>query len=198
MKIKLFYYIIIVFLLTFSACNSEKKIEQNTTIDYHKEFKKYAADYLLALKAVLVRNLKNGGPLKAVTVCSDTAQALTKMFSDAIGLKVKRVSFKNRNPNDAPDVVEAEILKKYEKMHKNNKLTSDTETFGKYTVNGKKIIRYMKPIIVEKKCLICHGNINTKIKKNIKEFLKKKYPHDKAVNYSAGDLRGAISITKEM
>ncbi|WP_234697375.1 c-type heme family protein [Candidatus Kryptonium thompsonii] len=32
------------------------------------------------------------------------------------------------------------------------------------------------------------------MKKEIKEFLKEKYPDDKAVGYQAGDFRGAVSI----
>ncbi len=89
------------------------------------------------------------------------------MFSDIIGLKVKRVSFKNRNPKNVPDEIESKILHTYETLMKKNKLTYQTETFGKYNLNGKEILRYMKPIIIEKKCLICHGN-----KKTIPEDVK--------------------------
>ncbi len=190
--------LIIVSFFLFVSCNSkETKVNEKTLEDYHQEFKKYANDYLFGLKAVLKRNLKNGGPIQGVTVCADTASDLTKMFSDAIELDVRRVSFKNRNPKNVPDEVEAEILHKYESLLKKNKLTSDVETFGKYKLNGKEILRYMKPIIVEKKCLKCHGNMKT-IPQNVRSFLREKYPKDKAVNYKVGDLRGAISITKEL
>ncbi len=193
---KIFLLSVISFFV-FTSCSKEEKVDKKTLEDYHQEFKKYAADYLFGLKAVLKRNLKSGGPIQGVTVCADTASDLTKMFSDAIELDVRRVSFKNRNPENIPDEVESEILHKYENLLKKNKLTSDVETFGKYKLDGKEILRYMKPIIVEKKCLKCHGNMKT-IPQNVRSFLKKKYPKDKAVNYKVGDLRGAISITKEL
>ena len=181
----------------FISCNKETKMDEKSLEEYHQEFKKYTSDYLTGLKAVLKRNIKIGGPIKGVTVCADTASDLTDMFSDAIELKVKRVSFKNRNPNNVPDEIEAKVLHKYEALLKKNKLTSGTETFGKYNLNGKEILRYMKPIIIEKKCLVCHGNKKT-IPKNVSKFLKIKYPNDKATNYSVGELRGVISITKEL
>ena len=193
---KIFLFISISFVF-FISCNKETKTDEKSLEEYHQEFKRYATDYLIGLKAVLKRNIKKGGIINGVSVCADTASDLTNMFSEAIELDVKRVSFKNRNPNNVPDEVEAEILHKYEALKKKNKLTSNTETFGKYKLNGKEILRYMKPIIVEKKCLKCHGNSRT-IPKDVRKFLKIKYPNDKAINYSVGDLRGAVSITKKL
>jgi len=191
-----FFLIAIVFFVSFVSCSTEKKNEKNIEV-YREEFKKFANDYLVGLKAVLKRNIKNGGPYHGVTVCADTASDLTDMFSEAIELNVKRVSFKNRNPQNVPDEIEAKILYEYEALLKSNKLTKNTETFGKYVVNGKEVIRYMKPIVVEKKCLKCHGNYKN-IPEDVRFFLKAKYPNDKAVNYSVGQLRGAVSITKEL
>ncbi len=34
--------------------------------------------------------------------------------------------------------------------------------------------------------------------KMLSKFLKNKYPNDKAINYSVAELRGAVSITKEL
>lgn len=181
-------------MVNFVSCSAEKK-EEKSIETYHKELKKYANDYLFGLKAVLKRNMKNGGPYNGVTVCADTASDLTDMFSKAIEFDVRRISFKNRNPNNVPDEIETKILHDYELLAKENKLTKDTETFGKYIVNGKKVLRYVKPIIVDKKCLKCHGNTQN-ISKDVRTIIKTKYPDDKAVNYSVGDLRGAVSITK--
>jgi Fe-S cluster biogenesis protein NfuA len=63
--------------------------------------------------------------------------------------------------------------------------------------NGIKTVNYIKPIVTEGICLSCHGSENT-ISDNVKQILSKKYPEDKAVGYSIGDLRGIISISKEI
>ena len=67
--------------------------------------------------------MKSGGPLKAVKVCSDTAQALTNLYSDVMGIKVKRVSYQNRNINDTPDEFEKEAINKFAELHSQNKLS---------------------------------------------------------------------------
>ena len=53
--------------------------------------------------------------------------------------------------------------------------------------------RYSKPLLISKKCLLCHGK-KTMLPKSIKEILAKKYPNDKAVDFKIGDIRGMISI----
>jgi hypothetical protein len=42
-------------------------------------------------------------------------------------------------------------------------------------------------------CLNCHGTDDF-LSKEIKNFLKEKYPEDKATGYKAGDFRGAVSV----
>jgi len=190
---------ILIFLLVFTlfiGCSKEKETKFDKE-KYRTELAGLSRDYLLGLKSILKKNLKRSGPVKAITVCSDTASDLTNMFANAMQLNVRRVSFKNRNPNNIPDEIETKVLHKYEKLLKEGKLNEKTETFDTYTLGGKKIIRYMKPIIVDSPCLNCHGN-KTNIKKEVAKIIQKNYPEDKAINYVKGDLRGAVSITKEL
>ena len=193
LKIKIISVLIIVAFVVF-GCTKEKKEELDKE-KYKKEFANLSRDYLLGLKSILKKNLKSGGPLQAVSVCSDTAADLTNMLSDAVDLKIKRVSLKNRNPNNIPDEIETKILHSYENLLLRGMLNESTETFGEYEINGEKVLRYMKPIIVDIPCLSCHGGSGN-ISKEVADVIKKNYPEDKAINYVKGDLRGAVSITK--
>jgi hypothetical protein len=61
------------------------------------------------------------------------------------------------------------------------------------TVGGKPAYRYMEPLLVGALCLNCHGKkgeLNSDATARIREI----YPNDKAVGYSLGDIRGAVSI----
>lgn len=185
----------IVFLMIF-GCTKEKDVELDNE-KIRSKFAGLARDYTLGLKSILKKNMKSGGPLKAITVCADTASDLTKMFADAMGLDVRRVSLKNRNPKNIPDEVETKILLNYEKLLSEGKLDEKTETFEEYVINGEKVLRYMKPLIIDAPCLNCHGNEN-QISQEVANIIKENYPDDKALNFAIGDLRGAVSITKKL
>jgi hypothetical protein len=64
-------------------------------------------------------------------------------------------------------------------------------------VTGKppqRILRLLRPITIGKPCLACHGDPAT-IDPAVRKVLAGRYPHDQAVGYKEGDLRGAISVT---
>ncbi len=190
--LKVFSMILILCGLFFS-CKHEEKFDAKS---YSAEFRGYAKEYMSTLKQVLIKNMKEGGPLQAVTVCSDTASELTTLYSEKMGINVKRVSYKNRNVGNTPDSFEKEALNEFEKLFAKNELKTDTEIIKKVDVNGKEVIRYIKPIIIESPCLNCHGD--REILPEVSELIKQKYPNDKATGYKVGDLRGAISITKKI
>jgi len=191
MKVVKIFSLVLIIGILISSCKQEDKFDQKS---YSAEFRGYAKEYMSGLKSVLFKNMKEGGPLKAVSVCSDTASDLTKLYSSNLGIKIKRVSYKNRNIDNFPDKFEKEALNEFADLYSQNKLNSDTEIIKK--VNGNEIIRYIKPIIIEAPCLNCHGD--TEILPEVSELIKQKYPNDKATGYKIGDLRGAISITKKI
>ena len=55
----------------------------------------------------------------------------------------------------------------------------------------------MKAIPTQPMCLQCHGK-PADMKDNVKAILAKEYPEDKAVGYSLGEIRGAISIKHKL
>ncbi|CUU03530.1 Protein of unknown function (DUF3365) [Candidatus Thermokryptus mobilis] len=144
-----------------------------------------------SVKATLFKELGKGGYLNAISACSNLAQDIIKAHQSKYGIYVRRVSEKYRNKLDKPDDYELVILRKLDELNKTGDLPQEyyevvNEKDGRY-------LRYFKPLIVQPMCLNCHGT-DEFLNKSIKDFLKEKYPEDKAVGYKAGDFRGAVSV----
>jgi hypothetical protein len=188
--------LIILLSLIILACDDSKSSKVDPE-DYKSELRTHAKEFMTELKTVLQKNMKEGGPLQAVSVCSDTAQLLTQKYAENNNLTVKRVSIKNRNPNNTPNDFEESVLTDFESMFASGKLSQDTEVIQQITENDVEVIKYMKPIFVDAPCLLCHGQ-QSEILPQAAEIIKNNYPYDKATGYKIGDLRGAISISKKL
>jgi len=184
-------FILLIFFL--SCSENQKEVSEDQLIGMRTT----AMDFMKELKSILIEQMQSGGVLKAVSVCSDTAQVLTNKFGMERGIYIKRVSLKNRNPNDYPDNFEKRILNQFELLQQNKELNNKTEFAEVITEGSYKYLRYLKPIIVQAECLSCHGN-QTDIMTDVKSLIAQNYPDDKAIGYKPGDLRGAISIKKIM
>jgi Protein of unknown function (DUF3365) len=180
------------FSLSLLSC-SENKVEISD--DQVIGMRTTAMEFMKDLKSVLVSQIQTKGVLQAVSVCSDTAQVLTNNFGIQKGVFIKRVSFKNRNENNFPDDFEKKILNKFEMLHQNKELNSETEHAEIVKEGEYKYLRYLKPILVQAECLNCHGS-ETDIMPEVKQLIEQEYSDDKAVGYLVGDLRGAVSLKK--
>ena len=188
--------IMISFLLTafFISCG-EKNDKFQIADNQRNEMRSNAGEFMKQLMGVLLKQIESGGTVSALNVCSDTAQILTNNFGLKKGVFVKRISFKNRNPNNVPDEFETRGLKEFESKKNEGVLNSDTEHIEITTEDEHKYLRFMKPIFINTLCLRCHGT-EENISPEVRETIKQRYPKDKATGYSVGDLRGAISIKK--
>jgi len=154
-----------------------------------------AMDFMKELKGVLNNQIQTKGVMRAVSVCSDTAQVLTNNFGVQRGVYIKRVSLKNRNVNNFPDDFEKKVLNRFELLHQNNELNSETEYMEIVQEGEFKYLRYLKPILVQAECLNCHGGEND-IMPEVKQLISLEYADDKAFGYMIGDIRGAVSLKK--
>ncbi|QDZ40853.1 DUF3365 domain-containing protein [Euhalothece natronophila Z-M001] len=102
-----------------------------------------------------------------------------KQLSQENPWDVKQVAEKYRNPDHAPTEKEAMAL---EKFANNPNLFGFWETADQETY-------YYRRINVEATCLKCHG-----LKSERPEFVKQRYPNDKAYDFSVGDLRGMYRV----
>lgn len=195
MKYRLLTIILISSLFVLSCKESNEE-----TIDlesYKLELSGHAKEYMMGLKSILVENIKVGGPIQAVNVCSDTAAILTEDYAKSANIEIKRFSIKNRNPNNSPNNLERKILVQFQNMLKEGNLNSKSYSIKATSLNGKPAVVYFKPIMIDAPCLNCHGQVQN-INEKVRTQLSKKYPDDKATGYSIGELRGAISVTKNL
>ena len=191
------YFWILSLAVSFSVLVSctKKADEISVTENQKEEMRKIAGDFLKHLKGILVNEIQSNGIVSAVAVCSETAHILSNNFGLERGVFIKRVSFKNRNQFNYPDEYESEILNKFASMKQRGELNENSEHSEIITVEEIKYIKYMKPIFIQAECLNCHGKEN-EIADPVKKIINKEYPQDKAIGYSLGDLRGAVSIKK--
>ncbi len=184
--------IVLFFLLSLISC-SENKVEISE--DQVVGMRATSMEFMKSLKGVLINQIQTNGVVEAVSICSDTAQVLTNNYGIKKGVFIRRVSFNNRNENNYPDDFEKEILNKFELLRQNNELNDKTEHFEIVKEGEFKYSRYLKPILIQAECLNCHGSEN-EILPEVKELIALKYPGDKAIGYSIGELRGAVSVKK--
>lgn len=151
-------------------------------------------DFLKQLGGTMMREMKAGGPVAAMKVCRDVAPTIANDVSLDKGWKVTRVGTRVRNPMlGMPDVWEQVILKAFEDRAAKGEQFNVMTHYEVVEEPAGKFLRYMKAIGVAPQCVACHGSAE-QIAKPVRTRLESLYPHDKAVDYKPGDLRGAVSI----
>jgi hypothetical protein len=163
------------------------------------EAKKITGAFFKELKGELVKGMKAGGPVAAIEVCKSLAPAIAMKHSTASGWDVARTSLKLRNPGNAPDSWETDVLKKFEERRANGE-GPDTLAYAEIVEeNGDKYFRFMKGIVMppleKMPCLKCHGE---KLDAKVASKLDELYPQDKARGYKAGQVRGAFTLKKKL
>jgi hypothetical protein len=143
------------------------------------------------LQTQLLAALDRGGPAEAVAYCADSAQLITARHYEA-GLQVRRVGTRLRNPANAPDSLERAVLAAFEALRTAGTLPADT-AFAAPGPDGRPELRYFRPILVQERCLTCHGD-PAAIPEPVRGLIAARYPADSATGYRAGDLRGAVTV----
>jgi len=114
------------------------------------------------------------------------------MLSAESGWQVKRVSLKSRNASRAqPDAWERAALLQFNLAQSAGE---DAATLTHSGMEGKRY-RYMQAQGVEPLCLTCHGK---NLSEPVRSVLGDYYPDDWATGYSPGQVRGAISVAKDL
>lgn len=135
------------------------------------------------LSARLFEEMKKGGPMLAIKVCSDEAQALTAEIARDRGVRVGRTSHQLRNPvNVAPSWAE-----RFVKAGAGKKASSVEAV----VVDLEDRVGVLRPIHTAPPCLQCHGPAEG-LSPDVRAFLKTAYPKDRAIGFQEGDLRGFI------
>lgn len=145
------------------------------------------------LKSELMTAVESGGPAQAVEVCFRRAPALGDAISAEMGLTVRRVAGKARNPGNQPDAWEADGLALLATRIAEGADPATAETHAWiYNDQSERKFRYMKAIVTEPLCLACHGPA---IEEGLAAIIKDRYPDDTATGFLPGSLRGAFSVS---
>lgn len=183
--------------LSNSCINNEQKPnqisskDQSIDIDTHEYLQK-GKEMAQATGNVLAKQLlaaiETKGTHKALEFCNIEAIPLTDSMSLELNTKIKRVSDKNRNPDNAANEQELQyILQAKTEIGKNGKAKP------KIFETNSKVTGYY-PIMTNALCLQCHGNFGTDINEETRTAIKENYPEDKATGYSLNELRGVWVI----
>lgn len=200
MSYKLLITVLVIFIISSCAQNDKKKSNHKTnaevsnvdipdTLDIDTQvYLTKGKSIAIATKDVLGKQLINAintrGTDKALEFCNIKAIPLTDSMSIELNARVKRVTDKYRNPENAANEMELAYMKlAKQEIEKNGSATPKVFELDNH------IIGYY-PIVTNALCLQCHGNIDTDIKEATKLALQKNYPNDLATGYTVNELRG--------
>ena len=143
-----------------------------------------------SLGSKLKAALQAGGPEHALMVCQQLAQPSTVAVSSEFeGADIRRVSLKPRNPFNAPDEFDKQVLAAWEAQLGSGSATPESVVHGRD--DGRVI--YYRPIITQQVCMNCHGD-RAAFPAELTKRLAELYPADKATGYGIGQLRGAFRV----
>lgn len=147
--------------------------------------KAIAEETKMTLVKQLTKQIEDSGAAKAIDFCHVNAIPLTQSVADKHGLKVYRVSDKNRNPDNAPNEEELKVIEQYKQQL----------LAGEQLKPQKTDTHYYAPLVTNAMCLQCHGDKTNNIKPEVASLISEKYPDDKAFGYKENEVRGLVVIT---
>lgn len=143
------------------------------------------------LSTALNQQIKTGGSLAALAYCNENALALTDSLAKQYGIQLQRLASRNRNPKNAANEREIEILREWDLA-----LRNDQPLIPVQQESEEQIDWYGAITIPHPRCLDCHGLVaEGDIFPETLAAIKQLYPNDKAVNFELGDLRGMWKIS---
>lgn len=139
------------------------------------------AEFASRMQAALQQGMASSGTVGAIGVCKDIAPDIAARLSAESGAVVSRTSLKVRNPENAAEAWQEDVLRDFE--------SGSSQEFFERT--GQSGARYMRAIPTGGLCLNCHGTV---LPPEVSARLKEAYPDDQAIGYYLGDIRGAFSV----
>ena len=182
------YIFLLLLSITFFSCTnslSKKEIELFT-----EKGNLIAEQTTKELSEKLMDKMKEGGIPLAVEYCNIEALPLTSKISEAEHVHIKRTSLKVRNSKNIPNKEEVQVINKFLSMIDRN---VSPKPIVKMNQSGSP--HYYAPILVDLKCLMCHGTPEQDLSKKTDSIIKTYYPKDLATGFKEGDLRGVWSIS---
>lgn len=154
-----------------------------------KQADEWVGRFVGSLQPTLQQAMAEGGPVHAITVCSEEAPKIAADLAEESGWAVTRVSLQPRNQASArPDDWERSVLEDFDQRQRAGEAGATLR--ASEVVEGE--FRYMQAQPTGPLCLTCHGQ---NIGDDVRSALADRYPDDQATGYAAGEIRGAISLS---
>ncbi|MFN3229804.1 MAG: DUF3365 domain-containing protein [Asticcacaulis sp.] len=144
---------------------------------------RYQSELLTALKTAMA----SGGPVAAITVCTEQSPAIAARLSEENNAHIQRVALRWRSPAAQPTASERQVLKSWLKAPLDPQGNPRSIVFQ----SGRDEVTFMRAIPLKPECQTCHG---VNIQPEIKATLAESYPDDRATGFRPGELRGAFRI----
>lgn len=185
MKNPIFYLFAIIPFIIFGCTPSEN---ENATVERELSPLEIGQNIAMQTQKVLGKNLLQAintqGTENALLFCSSRAIPLTDSMAVVLEAKIKRVSDRNRNPQNVAAEAELDFINTTkERIAKGEKPQSKLISIGDLHLG-------YYPIMTGPVCMQCHGEEKTEILPNTLSQINSLYPDDKATGYKVNELRG--------
>jgi hypothetical protein len=176
-------------LIVLNGCQSRATAPTTAQVEQGQAL---SARFVATLQPTLQAAMQNGGPVNGVEVCAVQAPRIAADLSEESGWEINRVSLRARNQSSAiPDSWETKVLTEFDRRQLGGEPV--TQLNAAEIVDGE--FRYMQAQAAGPLCLTCHG---TEISNEVQSVLRRHYPQDMATGYTAGQIRGAISLRQPL
>lgn len=157
-----------------------------------------AAELLHTLSDKLQESMRTKGPAGSIDFCHKVAPELALGLADQTGWEISRVGTRVRNIDmGTPRGWQQQAL---QQIAADLRHGADPKTLEWHEVvirDGQPRLHYAKAIVLQPQCLMCHGS-KSQIPPAVAAAVNRLYPHDAATGYAAGDLRGAVVISRPL
>ncbi len=148
------------------------------------------------LTARLQDALAAGGPVAAIEICQNEAPTIASRLSRETGWQVRRIATRVRNPHTGlPDAWEQLALQELERRVRAGAQPEQLVISARVSEPQGEVYRYLRAIITGPLCVTCHGT-KAQQSEELRAALERAYPHDAAIGYALGELRGAFSLRR--
>lgn len=152
---------------------------------------KIVAEAFGQLSAALGAAVADGGPSKALAICSERAPVITARVAEANGVKLGRASAKPRNPGNSATEDERNVLAEFAAALAKGETPRPVV---RSAPDGSRT--FFAPIVLANPlCLQCHGKPGADITEATQAAIRATYPEDRATGYKLGELRGLWRVT---
>lgn len=145
------------------------------------------------LRSELQTAIAAGGPVNAIAVCHERALPIASELGAESGWTLGRTSLRVRNPANAPDAWESATLTAFAARIGAGEAPAALQAHTVVTGAGTPEFRYLKAIVTQDVCTVCHG---TAVAPELMAHINRLYPDDQAIGFRTGELRGAFTLSK--